>query len=114
MKVLHFVAAMLISISLINFRRAYGSPIQNPTKTPSEVEGPQHNSAEPENPEEDLSALLSDHHEDGGYDEEEEEVECPPGQWYHIRGQRCVPQVCVGGNRFRDITTGRLHLYLLI
>lgn len=32
----------------------------------------------------------------GGYEYEEEEPECPETQFWHIRGQRCVPIVCPG------------------
>ncbi|XP_021960561.1 uncharacterized protein LOC110856382 isoform X2 [Folsomia candida] len=58
-----------------------------------------------ETPEHDLASLLDNNH--GDYEvEEEEEVDCPSRQFWHIRGQRCVPLVCIGGNRFRDPASG--------
>jgi len=35
------------------------------------------------------------------------EEECPPGEWWHVGGQRCVPIFCVGGNQLRDLETGK-------
>lgn len=38
---------------------------------------------------------------------QEEEPECPKGLWWHIRGRACVPLKCLGGNKFRDVETGK-------
>jgi len=48
--------------------------------------------------------------EDGGSAEEDPPVqmdpECPKGQWWHLRGQRCVDNKCRGGNKMRNVDTG--------
>lgn len=41
------------------------------------------------------------------YDElQPEEQECPEDQFWHIRGLKCVPYDCPGGNTWRDSKTG--------
>jgi len=39
--------------------------------------------------------------------DDDEDQECPTGQYWHIRGRRCVPFRCRGGNQYRDSATGQ-------
>ncbi|CAL8094409.1 unnamed protein product [Orchesella dallaii] len=39
-----------------------------------------------------------------------EEPECEDGMYYHVRGKRCVPLRCPGGNTWRDRDTGECIL----
>lgn len=42
--------------------------------------------------------------------EESEEERCPDRMYFHIRGRRCVPLTCPGGNQWRDQVTGECIL----
>jgi hypothetical protein len=44
---------------------------------------------------------------DDGSDDDEDEKECPDGEFWNIRGRRCVPLRCRGGNQYRDKETGQ-------
>ncbi len=115
-KVLYLILVVLTLIWISPFNNgALGTPVFHsiqPTESHSDVGGAdqQHAPKFENSLEQDLSARivedtnLSDNQD--GYEEEEEEVDCPPGKFYNIRGMRCVPIKCVGGNRFRDKETG--------
>ncbi len=40
------------------------------------------------------------------FHENDDDNKCLPGFWWHLRGERCVPEKCLGGNKFRDRDTG--------
>jgi len=41
---------------------------------------------------------------------EDEEPECGESEYWHIRGMRCVPVSCPGGNNWRDVHSGECIL----
>lgn len=58
----------------------------------------------------DVKRSVAENENFGEYDEYyfpgSDEQQCPGGYYWHVRGFKCVPFECPGGNQFRDKHTG--------